>query len=75
MQMSHDQNVTAFLCGARDWRSGASFAAKPSRTTSQKRRDARHTCEAGSGAPFLHDEAGPLLAVLVDVHLLIVGHG
>ena len=28
----------------------------------------------GSAAPFLHDEAGPLLAVLLHVHLLIVCH-
>ena len=28
----------------------------------------------GSAAPFLHDEAGPLLAVLLHVHLLIVRH-
>ena len=27
-----------------------------------------------SAAPFLHDEAGPLLAVLLHVHLLIVRH-
>ena len=28
----------------------------------------------GAAAPFLHDEAGPLLAVLLHVHLLIVRH-
>ena len=38
---------------------------------SHRREPTRHGARA---APFLHDEAGPLLAVLLHLHLLIVRH-
>ena len=68
VQMSQDQNVTAFLSSERHALRRKASGRAAAVTRSQRGQ------AFGSAAPFLHDEAGPLLAVLLHVHLLIVRH-
>ena len=65
--MSQDQNVTAFL--SRRATRAQTPSLRPGCCCNHK-----EPTQHGSAAPFLHDEAGPLLAVLLHVHLLIVRH-